>query len=147
MNMKKTVTKTIYIIVEEYYEVGKLTGVDDEVSKLVEEYITTVDTPEKALEIVTSEKATHADGKITYKKVDVDFEVDVDFPEPTYPPTYPRIDFYNRCRTPEDCTNPFHDCINCPVVFRSGVYTTTMTGTAGNELINEQLKTKTRGDK
>lgn len=40
------------------------------------------------------------------------------------------INYYEPpCFNNGPCTNPFHDCINCPRQFSGGTYTTTTNGT------------------
>lgn len=51
-----------------------------------------------------------------------------------------------RCKTWQDCTNPFRDCVNCPLSFGTGEYYTTSTTytTNSNKNIDDSIINKIR---
>ena len=59
---------------------------------------------------------------IEVKTFDVPKEKDNFISDPTWPISVPTNGGYRQsiCRTWEDCTNPFKDCLNCPLMFSGG---------------------------
>lgn len=59
---------------------------------------------------------------IEVKTFDVPKEKENFISAPTWPISVPTNGGYRQsiCRTWEDCTNPFKDCVNCPLMFSGG---------------------------
>ena len=106
----------VYVIYEETY---------DPTGKNIRGFVNIVSDAEEALEIIAS-----SDKKLKYFKETIEVDIDAPWEEAERPLVTAPTPRMNICRTWEDCNNPFHDCVNCPLMFRGGnQYTTTYTTT------------------
>ena len=119
----------IYIVTEK--KVGNL--------EVHEEYLDCFDNAEECLDFVSRMQGEGRDVTIITKE----------FGGYTIPRVPDSIGgpVYQKCRTFDDCTNPLHDCINCPVLGKSKelITTTDLTTeiyrgtTASSELDNKNI--------